>query len=95
LLLKIQPIPHVIQFTNTWKYHPSSHPSAHETGGPSRPLPSADLFFGTQAAHWQQAVYLLFQEAVHKLKMMVELLVRHAGRMLQRREGGKKQQSWR
>lgn len=49
-----------------------------------------------QAAHWQQAVYLLFQEAVHKLKMMVELLVRHAGRMLQRRgEGGKKQQSWR
>lgn len=37
----------------------------------------------------------MFQEAVHKLKMMVELLVRHAGRMLQRREGGKKQQSWR
>lgn len=54
------------------------------------------LFFGTQAAHWQQAVYLLFQEAVHKLKMMVELLVRHAGRMLQRKGGeGMKKQSWR
>jgi hypothetical protein len=41
-------------------------------------------------------VYLLFQEAVHKLKMMGELLVRHAGRMLQRKgEEGKKQQGWR
>lgn len=54
------------------------------------------LFFGTQAAHWQQAVYLLFQEAVHKLKMTVELLVRHAGRTLRRKgEEGKKQQGWR
>lgn len=41
-------------------------------------------------------MYLLFQEAVHKLKMTVELLARHAGRMLQRKgEEGQKQQSWR
>lgn len=53
------------------------------------------LFSGTQAAHWQQAVYLLFQEAVHKLKMTVELLVRHAGRTLQRKGEGEEKQSWR
>lgn len=45
-----------------------------------------------QAAHWQQAVYLLFQEAVHKLKMTVELLARHAGRMLQRKGAEGKRQ---
>lgn len=38
----------------------------------------------------------MFQEAVHKLQMMVELLARHAGRMLQRKgEEGEKQQGWR
>ena len=49
-----------------------------------------------QAAHWQQAVYLLFQEAVHKLKTLMELLARHAGRKLQRKgEEGKRRQGWR
>lgn len=60
------------------------------------PIPSADLFFGTQAARWQQAVYLLFQEAVRKLRTTVELPVRHAGRRLRRRgEEGEQQQDWR
>ena len=38
-------------------------------------------------------MYLLFQEAVHKLKTLMELLARHAGRKLQRKgEEGKRRQ---